>query len=138
MGDIIKDLEDRENFGEWLVRINDIIALLEDTTDLGDSIKKTVDSAVAAGQIGSPLPDITIRDYDAYTFCGLFHMDSKCTNGPEASKVFHLYSAASKTGYVTHLAISTDNEVPRLYIRTKTGKNIHIVVNRTAALEFDE
>lgn len=123
MGDLIKHLEDRENFGEWLVRINEIINLLEDTTGLSDSLEETVDSAVAAGQIGSPLPDITNRDYDAYTFCGLYHMDSKCIHGPEEGKVFNLYSAASKTGRVTHLAVSNDNETPRLYIRTKAESN---------------
>ena len=115
----VTNLIETQNFGEWLDKINEIIDMINSLEDGEESIDDILAEAQKLGQIGRYLPAVISRDYNAYTHNAIAYIDENGMNGPVEDVAFMLYSAATKNGQISHLAISVEQKQVRLYIRSK-------------------
>ena len=115
----IEVLKDTQNFGEWLEKINEIIDSLNSSNSVEGDILEILEEAKKLGQIGSYLPYAPSRNYNDYTYNCIAYIDELGENGPIDGVGFTLYSAAKSNGHITHLAISSESDSVKLYIRSK-------------------
>lgn len=118
----VTDLTETQNFGEWIIKINEIIAQINSTEEKNSVLEDIIKNAQQAGQIGSPLPNPNSRNYNDYVDNGVYYIDSLGENGPEKGVPCHLYVAANIAGFVTHFALTSETTAVKFYVRALHGK----------------
>ena len=104
----INKLTDNDNFGEWLVKLNEVISKLNTNLRIADENKETINNAFSSGQLGNAL---SVSSYDNCLHSGLYHIND--TINPANVYV------ASNGSCVTQIAV-TENDVPSISIRNGT------------------
>jgi hypothetical protein len=101
----INNLTDNDNFGEWLVKIKEIISKLNTNLRIADENKANIDLAFSSGQLGDAL---SVSSYNDCLHSGLYHINN--TSNPANVYV------ASNGNCVTQIAV-TEGNPPSISIR---------------------
>ena len=104
----ITTLTDNDNFGEWYIKLNDIISKLNTNLTITDKNKENIDSAFSSGQLGNA---ISVSSYDSCLHSGLYHIN-------DTSNPANVY-VASNGNCVTQIAV-TEGNPPSISIRNGT------------------
>ena len=100
----IKTLTDNDNFGEWLVKLNEVITNLNTNSSVADKNKEDINEALSSGQLGNA---VSVSSYDSCLHSGLYHINS--------SSPANVY-VASNGSCVTQIAV-TETDTPTISIR---------------------
>lgn len=100
----IKTLTDNDNFGEWLVKLNEVITNLNTNSSVADKNKEDINEALSSGQLGNA---VSVSSYDSCLHSGLYHINS--------SNPANVY-VASNGSCVTQIAV-TETDAPTISIR---------------------
>lgn len=101
----ITTLTDNDNFGEWLIKLNEVISKLNTNLRIADENKESIDEAFSSGQLGNA---ISVSSYDTCLHSGLYHIN-------DTSSPANVY-VASNGSCVTQISVTEDNS-PSIYIR---------------------
>ena len=69
----ITTLTDNDNFGEWLIKLNEVISKLNTNLRIADENKENIDSAFSSGQLGNAI-SVSSYDYCLHSEIGRAHV----------------------------------------------------------------
>lgn len=117
---IIEQLTDAQNFGQWIVKINEVIDAYNNTSTTTSDLDEIIQNAIINGQIGDVLSKEVKTSYNDYIINGVYYVSNTVNNRPQNTSSI-LYVATNGTS-VTQYAITIETE-PKLYIRCRVDAN---------------
>lgn len=114
----IEQLTDAQNFGQWIVKINEIITAYNNTSETTSDLDEIIQNAIENGQIGNTLSKEVKTSYNDYLINGVYYVSNTANNRPQNTPTI-LYVATNGTS-VTQYAITIESE-PKLYTRCKVN-----------------